>query len=137
MFANPPLGVVVGACDVLLELDPLDAPLTAAADLDRRQLSVADQRVDLSVRGRQLAGDVLEQQEAGGVRRICHGGRMPDNRACASGTRLPLWTSVLRCCVLGRDREQHHADPLGPRGRYPAVPVRRSLRGPGSAYVRR
>jgi hypothetical protein len=57
-------GLLVHARDVGLELVGLDPPLPPAADLDGRQLAVADQCVGLRGRDVEHLGDVSELEEA-------------------------------------------------------------------------
>ena len=71
-------GLGVHPLDELLELGPLDAPLAAPADLDRRQVAAPDQGVDLRAGGVEHLGDVGERQEAGVVG---HGAIVPPTRA--------------------------------------------------------
>jgi len=49
--------------DIGLELLPVDAPHAPAPDLDRRELSGPDQRVDLRNTHAEVGGHILEGQE--------------------------------------------------------------------------
>src|SRR5436190_18159853 len=72
MVGDELAGLLVGPGDVGLELLPLDPPLAATADLDRRQLSAADERVGPRRGDVEALGDVGELQEA----RLGHGGSL-------------------------------------------------------------
>jgi len=51
--------------DVVLQLLRLDAPLTAATDLDGRELGASHERVDLRDGGVEHLGNVREGEETG------------------------------------------------------------------------
>ena len=57
------VGARVLTLDVVLELDGLDAPLTAAADLDAAKVAGAHQGIDLTARDVEDVGDVGEREE--------------------------------------------------------------------------
>jgi hypothetical protein len=52
------------ALDVILELDVLDAPLVASADLDAAQVTAAHERVHLPRRHVENVGDIGQLEEA-------------------------------------------------------------------------
>ena len=62
-----PLGLLVRPGDEVLELGPLDAPLTASADFEGGEVAAADQGDDLGVGRRQFLGDLADGEEAAGV----------------------------------------------------------------------
>jgi len=61
VLGNVPPGLLEGTLDELLELRSLDPPDTPPADLERWQVTPANQRVDLRLSDRQLLGDLLER----------------------------------------------------------------------------
>ena len=64
MFTRPLLRFLVEPLHVILELLAVDAPHAAAPDLDRRQLSGADERIHLRHADAQIDGYVVERQKA-------------------------------------------------------------------------
>ena len=64
MRLSPCLGLLVKLLDVCLELLPVDPPHAAAPDLDRRELSGADEGVHLRNAHAQVGGHVIEREES-------------------------------------------------------------------------
>lgn len=70
MRGNEVAGLGIHALDVRLELIDFNAPLTPAADLDRREFTRTHERVRLRGRDIQGLGDIRQRQEAFGHRCI-------------------------------------------------------------------
>lgn len=64
MRFSPRLRFLMKALDVGLELLSIDAPDAATPDLDRRELSRADQGIHLRDADTQIRGDVLQREES-------------------------------------------------------------------------
>ena len=78
MFLGPSLGFLVKALDVLLELLAVHPPYASAADLDRRQLSGAHERIDLGHAHAQIFRHIVQGSCASHVGRV--GDRCLDGR---------------------------------------------------------
>lgn len=64
MSLRPFLSLLVKALDVGLELRPVDTPHAPPSDLDRRELSGADQGVDLGNADREIRRYVFQSEKA-------------------------------------------------------------------------